>query len=379
MTRLRSRATTDMTTPSAFAVVTGGGTAGHVLPALALLDGLVARGHDRSSLQYVGAQRGVETDLVPPSGVPATFLDVIGLQRRLTRANLGFGPRLIRAVRAAGRLLDERRPRVVVSVGGYASLPAVLAARRRHIPVVVVSYDRRPGRSSQISARIATACAVAFEDSPLPRARHTGAPVRREILAVNRGTDRDEARRRRGWRWDAFVVAVVGGSQGSGALNQAALALVERFGGDASMVLHHVAGARFLDEMTTPHPHPEAMLYSVVGFDEDMASLYAGCDLIVARGGASTVIEVAVTGTPAVLVPWSGAAEAHQHANVAWLADQQAAVMLEDRELDALGDVIAARQKNRSELVAMGERAYAAGEIHRRGDVVSLIEEVAQR
>jgi UDP-N-acetylglucosamine--N-acetylmuramyl-(pentapeptide) pyrophosphoryl-undecaprenol N-acetylglucosamine transferase len=121
------------------------------------------------------------------------------------------------------------------------------------------------------------------------------------------------------------------------------------------------------------------MLYSVVGFDEDMASLYAGCDLIVARGGASTVIEVAVTGTPAVLVPWSGAAEAHQHANVAWLADQQAAVMLEDHELDALGDVIAARQKNRSELVAMGERAYAAGEIHRRGDVVSLIEEVAQR
>ncbi|MFM7489433.1 MAG: UDP-N-acetylglucosamine--N-acetylmuramyl-(pentapeptide) pyrophosphoryl-undecaprenol N-acetylglucosamine transferase, partial [Actinomycetota bacterium] len=162
------------------AVVTGGGTSGHVLPALAVIEALVDRGHPLESLRYFGAQRGVETRLVPPTGVPHTFFDVVGLQRSLDRMsdNIGFFPRLLAARRRAIAMFKADRPRVVVSVGGYASLPAVLAARRLRIPIVVVSYDRRPGRSSEITARWATACAVAFPDSPLSRVRHNGAPVR---------------------------------------------------------------------------------------------------------------------------------------------------------------------------------------------------------
>lgn len=368
-----------MTATGTFAVVTGGGTAGHVLPALAILDGLVARGHDRSTLRYVGARRGVETDLVPPTGTPAEFLDVVGLQRRLAWSNLGFGPKLWRAVRASRRLLDQWQPRVVVSVGGYASLAMVVAARRRSIPVVVVSYDRRPGRSSQITARFATASAVAFADSPLPRAHHTGAPVRSEILAVDRSRDREQARAARGWSQDAFVLAVMGGSQGSGALNDAVLGLLERFGTDRDLVVHHIAGTRFLDEMTARAPHGEGMLYDVVGFDPDMASVYAACDLLVARGGASTVVEVAVTGTPAILVPWAGAAEAHQHANVAWLVDQGGARTLEDHELDGLGDLVAELRADPEGRDRLGAMAHEAGEPHRRGDLITLIEEVANR
>ena len=130
---------------TAFAVITGGGTAGHVLPALAIAEELEERGHPAESLHYVGAQRGIETRLLPGTPYPHTFLDVVGVQRRAVRANVSFLPRLVRVVGAAQRLLGELRPGVVVSVGGYASLPAVLAARRLRIPVVVVSFDRVPG------------------------------------------------------------------------------------------------------------------------------------------------------------------------------------------------------------------------------------------
>ena len=152
-----------------------------MLPALAVVEGAVAAGHDIEDLHYVGSLRGVEAEMVPPTGVPFTLLRVVGLQRRLTARNLLFVPLMLGAVLASGRLLRRRRPRVVVSVGGYASLGPVIAAVVLRIPIVVISYDRRPGRSSVISARFAAACAVAFPESTLPRATFTGAPLRRAV------------------------------------------------------------------------------------------------------------------------------------------------------------------------------------------------------
>ncbi len=167
---------------STFAVVTGGGTAGHVLPALAVAGALEASGHEAGDLYYVGCTRGIETRLLPETAYPHTMYDVVGFQRSFSRRNLGFVPKMLRARRAAIDLLRKLAPKVVVSVGGYASMPAVFAARKLDIPVVVVSYDRTPGRASRLAARKAAACAVAFKNSPLPNATVTGAPVRQEIL-----------------------------------------------------------------------------------------------------------------------------------------------------------------------------------------------------
>jgi UDP-N-acetylglucosamine--N-acetylmuramyl-(pentapeptide) pyrophosphoryl-undecaprenol N-acetylglucosamine transferase len=367
-----------MTADRAFAVVTGGGTAGHVLPALAIIDGLVAQGHDLDSLHYVGARRGVETRLVPAHGVPHTFLQVIGLQRRLDFRNATFPFVLARAVRAAGRVLDRRRPRVVVSVGGYASLPTVLAARRRRIPVVVVSYDRRPGRSSAITARFAAVSAVAFEDSPLRHAVHTGAPVRQAVLAVDRTSQRASARQALGVPDDRFLVTVVGGSQGSGALNAATRQLVERWSDDLTVAIRHIVGERFLAEAMPARHDLDAMLYQVIGFDEQMPAVYAASDVVVARAGASTVIELAVTGTPSVVVPWAQAADDHQRANAAWLVEAGAAVTVDDAELDRLGDELDALRRDPQRLATMAQAARTVGEVHRSGGVVRLIEETAR-
>lgn len=362
---------------STFAVVTGGGTAGHVLPALAVAEALVARGHEASTIHYIGASRGAETRLLPETPFPHTFYDVVGFQRRLTRRNFGFLPKLLAGARDATRLLRDLRPRVVVSVGGYASVPAVLAARRLRIPVVVVSYDRFPGRASRFAARRAAACAVAFPDSPLPRATVTGAPVRRAVLDVDRRRDGVTARAALGLPPDRFVVAVIGGSQGSGVLNEAVTAMLDTCAADRGLAIRHAVGERFLADASPPRDGRAGVLYQPIGYEPLMSLVYAAADVFVGRGGASTVHEVAVTGVPAILVPWSGAAEDHQTANVAWLADDRAAVLLPERRIDDLARIIDQLRSDASAREELGGRARAKGEIHRSGSLADLVEAVA--
>lgn len=368
------------TTPAAdvFAVVTGGGTAGHVLPALAVADALVAGGHDPGTIRYIGAKRGVETRLLPSTPYPHEFLDVVGLQRRIDRANLGFAPKMLRATRAATRLLRQWRPRVVVSVGGYASVPAVLAARRLKIPVVVVSYDRTPGRASRMAARSAAACAVAFENSPLPRAELTGAPLGQAILGVERTPEqRAAACERLGLPADRFVIAVMGGSQGSGALNDAIAAYVREHANDRTLAVRQIAGERFADGIEPVDGGDAGIVHQVVGYETDMASVYTACDLLIGRGGASTVHEVAVTGTPAILVPWAASADDHQTDNVRWLTEVGGAVMLPEADLAGLGEVIDAVRTDDTRRSVLAGAARQRGEVHRSGALAALIERVA--
>jgi undecaprenyldiphospho-muramoylpentapeptide beta-N-acetylglucosaminyltransferase len=362
-----------------FAVVTGGGTAGHVLPALAVADALVAAGHEAVEIHYVGAQRGIETRLLKDTPYAATFLDVVGFQRRLTRANLGFVPKMIRAARQARQLLAEGNPAVVVSVGGYASMPAVLAAHRLGVPIVVVSYDTTPGRASRLQARWATAVAVAFPDSTLPRARLTGAPVRRAVLAVDRVRDRTAARAALGLPEDRFVVAVAGGSLGSGVLNDAVRRYVDDHLADTGLAVRHVVGERFLAGAMPATDGRDGILYDVIGYEDRMPLVYAAADLFVGRGGASTVSEVAATGIPAILVPWAASADDHQTGNVRWLADVGAAVLVPESSLaaGALGTEIERLRADGPARAELGSAAHRMGEVHRSGRLAEVIEEVA--
>ncbi len=360
-----------------FAVVTGGGTAGHVLPALAVAGALVAAGHATDDVHYVGCTRGIETRLLPETPYPHTFYDVVGLQRSLSRRNLGFVPKMLRARRSAITLLRELRPKVVVSLGGYASMPAVFAARKLGIPVVVVSYDRTPGRASRLAARKAAACAVAFENSSLPNATVTGAPVRQELLRLDRAADRAAARERVGVPLDRFLVAVMGGSLGSGVLNAEVSRYVEAHRGDASLAVRQVAGERFVAEIDELGSIDDGILHQVIGYETDMAALYAAADLLIGRGGASTVHEVAATGIPAILVPWAGAADDHQSDNVRWLSEVGGTVLMEEAELGRLSEEIDRLRHDERAREALSAAAYRRGDVHRSGALAELIEQVA--
>jgi UDP-N-acetylglucosamine--N-acetylmuramyl-(pentapeptide) pyrophosphoryl-undecaprenol N-acetylglucosamine transferase len=364
---------------TSFSVVTGGGTSGHVLAALAVADALVARGHERGSVHFVGTTRGVDGRLLPKSGYDHTLLEVVGLQRSMSMRNVMFLPKLARSTFQAIRLIRRLRPRVVVNVGGYASFPATMAAMVCRVPIVVVSYDQRPGLVSRLVARRAKACAVAFEGSTLPRAHLTGAPVRQEVLAIDRGRDQGQARVELGLPNDRFVLAVVGGSLGAKRLNGVTEELVRTLADRTDLAVYHVVGDRHLAEAAPGRDGSEGIMYRVLGYEDRMPLVYAAADLMMTRAGASTIAELATVGMPAILVPWPGAADDHQVDNARELSDMGAAVLILEADLDAarlIGE-ITALAADRDKLAAMSAAAAAIGERHRSGALVDLIEEVA--
>jgi UDP-N-acetylglucosamine--N-acetylmuramyl-(pentapeptide) pyrophosphoryl-undecaprenol N-acetylglucosamine transferase len=368
-----------MTGTGCLAVVTGGGTSGHVLPALAIVEALVEAGIPLERMHYVGTVRGVETRLVPPTGLAHDFLDVSGLQRNLSRRNLALPLRLLRSVRAAGRILDTLQPSVVVNVGGYASFPATWAARRRGIPYVIVSYDSRPGLVSRLLAPKAAACAVAFPGSSLPHAELTGAPVRRSVARLDRTAARASARIELGLPADRFVVGVVGGSLGAGAVNSVVGDVVEVLSGRSDLAVYHVVGERNLSTAATPRDGSEGILYAVKGYEDRIDSLYAAADLMITRAGAGTIAELAACGAPSIVVPWPDAAENHQVGNARMLADPGGAVMIEQHDLTA-DRLVAEIDRLRSDpaaLAALSTAAYAAGATHRGSALVDLVLRVA--
>jgi UDP-N-acetylglucosamine--N-acetylmuramyl-(pentapeptide) pyrophosphoryl-undecaprenol N-acetylglucosamine transferase len=362
-----------------FAVVTGGGTSGHVLPALAIADALVRRGHSPAELHYVGAARGVERFLVPPTGYPHTLLDVVGLQRSLSRRNLRVAPKLFGACRRARRLLAELQPKVVVNVGGYASFPASYAALRAGIPVVVVSYDKRPGLVTKLLAKRAAACAVAFPNSALPKAELTGAPVRSELIELDRAARRAPARAALGLPQDRLVVAVMCGSQGAQAVNDVVDALVERWAERRDLLVYHVVGDRFLAGASPERDGSAGIMYRVIGYEQRMTDLYAAADVMVTRGGAGTIAELATVGVPAIVVPWPDAAENHQLDNARALSDVGAAVTVEQSDLtvERLEHELAALLDDEGRRAEVAASAREAGSLHRSGKLVALIERVA--
>ncbi len=362
-------------------VVAGGGTAGHVLPALAIADALLARGHPPATVHFVGARRGMEAHLVPARGYPGTWLEVRGIQRSLTPANLLAAARFVPAIARGVRLLRALRPAAVVSVGGYASLPAVAAGRLLGIPIVAVSYDVVPGRASLVAARLATATAVAFPGSRLSRAVLTGAPLRPEIAGLDRAAQRARAREALHLPLDRFVVLVVGGSLGSGVLNDVVADLVAARHADRGLAVRHVVGERNARRgLPRRRDGWEGIVYAAVAYEPRMDLAYAAADVVVARAGATTVAELGAVGAPSVLVPWKLAAEDHQTANARVLGDAGAAVVLAEDDLTAarLAAELDALRHDPERLAAMGAAASATGRRDGAARIAELVEHVAE-
>jgi undecaprenyldiphospho-muramoylpentapeptide beta-N-acetylglucosaminyltransferase len=376
------RPTSEVSTTT-FALVAGGGTAGHVLPALAVGRALVQRGHPAGSIHYVGSTRGIEARLVPAAGFGLTLLPGRGIERRLSRANLESVGGLAAAIGRSIRLVARRRPAVVLSVGGYAGLPPALAAVLLRVPLVVAESNAVPGAANRLASRFATAAAVAFEGTPLPRAVVTGNPVRAEVLAVDRSTSgRREAQAELDLPAGRTVVAVFGGSLGSLRINEATLALVESWAGRQDVTVYHVVGRRDWSDISSRAAALELdpALYRPVEYEERMPTLYAAADLVVCRAGATSVAELAVVGLPAVLVPLPGAPGDHQTANARAMAEAGAGVSLPDGECTAprLAREIDGLLGDRDRMATMGRRSKEVGRPGAAEDVAALVEQHAR-
>jgi UDP-N-acetylglucosamine--N-acetylmuramyl-(pentapeptide) pyrophosphoryl-undecaprenol N-acetylglucosamine transferase len=355
-----------------FAVITGGGTGGHVYPALALAGELVARGRARGTIRFVGAARGLEARVVPEAGYPIDLLPGRGLQRRLTAANLRAAWDTLRAFVRARRIVRRTRPAVVVGVGGYASLPSLVAARFRRVPAVVHEQNAAPGLANRVAVRMGARAAVSLPGTPLRGAVLTGNPVRGEVAATRRDVDPEHP-----------LVAVFGGSLGARRINDAAMGLYDRWRDRSDIAVHHVTGPRNYEacaaRLAAIRRPGDTLRYELVGYEEHMERLYARTTIAVCRAGAITVAELAVAGVPAVLVPLPGAPGDHQTRNAESLVDAGAAVMVPDGDCDParLDTELRAHLADPARLEAMAAAARSLGRPDAAARLADLVEEVA--
>lgn len=369
--------------PPVWAVIAGGGTAGHVHPGLAVARALVRRGHELESIHFVGSARGVERDLVPAAGFELTLLPGRGIQRQITWQNLKSAGGLVRAVVQARKLLKRLRPAVVLGLGGYASVPCALAARLLKIPVVVSEQNAVPGLANRLAGRWARASAVSFPGTKLPRAVLTGNPVRDEVQRINRDNDRPAARASLEVGEGRHLVVVASGSLGAARINRAAFEAARHWSDREDLAVHHVIGRRDWEELA--HLRPDlshaALDYKAVEYETDMPKVYAAADLVVGRAGASSVAELAVVGLPSVLVPLPGAPGDHQTANAAHLAAIGGAVVISDAEMDGtrMVEEVESLLKVPGLLGAMGQEAASVGRRDADNRVADLLEEHARR
>jgi len=326
-------------------VIAAGGTAGHVVPALAVADALRAEG---AQVVFVGGERAERT-LVPGAGFALHPIAVEGLSRSNPVRAVRAGLRAAAAVRAAERILARERADVVMGGGGYVSGPVGLAAVARRIPLVLTEADSRLGLANRLLAPFARRVCLAF---PVPgrtseRYLVTGRPV------PPANEDPVAARARFGLGPDETCVLVFGGSLGARSINEAA---IEAFRGASFRVLH-ACGTRDYPLLRDRVPGPH---YDLREYITPFGDALAACDLCVARAGSS-IFEVAGHGRPAVLVPYPYASGDHQAANARWMADAGAAVVVPDAELtpSRLAQEVAALLADPSRLAAMG-RASAS-------------------
>jgi UDP-N-acetylglucosamine--N-acetylmuramyl-(pentapeptide) pyrophosphoryl-undecaprenol N-acetylglucosamine transferase len=307
-------------------LIAAGGTAGHVVPALAVAAELRASG---AHVEFAGGERA-EAELVPAAGYPFHALEVAGLDRRNPLRAARAAWLAARAAGRARRLIRELRPDVVMGGGGYVAGPVGLAAVTRRVPLVLSEADSHLGVANRLLAPFARRVFLAFplEGRDGDRYEVTGRPIPPGTV----GADRAAARRRFGIPAEASCLLVFGGSLGARRLNEAAL---EAFGRAAPFHVLHACGRRDhdslrkrLDAMGAP-PH-----YRLEPYIEPFADAYAAADLACARAGGS-VFELAAAGLPAILVPYPHATGDHQTGNARWMADRGAAVVVPDAELNA--------------------------------------------
>jgi UDP-N-acetylglucosamine--N-acetylmuramyl-(pentapeptide) pyrophosphoryl-undecaprenol N-acetylglucosamine transferase len=356
-------------------VLAGGGTAGHIEPALALADAL-RREDPTVGITALGTERGLETRLVPERGYELALLPAVPLPRRPTPDLLKVPGRLAGAVSRVAEILDEVKADVLVGFGGYVAMPAYLAARRRGVPIVVHEANARPGLANRIGARFADFVAVSTPDTRLPRARYVGIPLRPAIATLDREAARAEAREYFGLALDPPTLFVTGGSQGARRLNDAVSAAAPQLAAAGVQVLHVTGPHNTVDVIHELGAPP----YVTIPYLDRMDLAYSAADLALCRAGAMTCAELAAVGLPAVYVPLP-IGNGEQRLNAAPVVRAGGGLLIEDAALDtfSLQEVVVPLLKDSGRLAQMSEAAARFGRRNADVELVAMVHEAVRR
>lgn len=351
------------------AILAGGGTGGHVIPALAIAQEL--KNNYSAEVLFIGTARGIENRLVPAAGFPLKLVQVGALKNvsLVTRFKTLFD--LPRAVLAAGKMLSDFKADIVIGVGGYASGPAMLAAVLKRIPTLAFEPNVVPGFANRVVAKLVSAAAVHFEETAkyFRHATVTGVPVREAFFEIASQPHRDP------------TLLVFGGSQGAHAINKAVMeAAAELQSRIPGLHIVHQTGERDYDEAVAAYKNFGGSV-ELFKFIDNMPRFFADADLLLCRSGASTVAEITAAGKPAIFVPFPRAADDHQKRNAEALERAGAAVMLEEANLSSqsLIDAVTKLLNDPKRLQSMSEAARSLSHPNAAKDIAAMAAKLAER
>jgi len=325
-------------------VLAGGGSAGHIEPALALADAL-READSGIQVTCLGTQRGLETRLVPMRGYELELIPAVPLPRSVTPQLLTVPGRLAGAVHATGKILDRVQADVLVGFGGYVATPAYLAAKRHNVPIVVHEANPSAGIANRLGAHLTTYVFTGHPETKLRNSRYLGLPIRRQIADLDRFALGDEARVHFGLRRDLPVLLVFGGSQGAKSLNRALAGAVGAIRSAGVQVLHvtgpkHPGESQAADSPMTSGPmlsgtaKSSAVPYVALPYVDRMDLAYAAADFALCRAGAMTCAELTAVGLPAAYVPLP-IGNGEQRLNALPIVQRGGGLLVEDAELTA--------------------------------------------
>lgn len=320
-------------------LLTGGGTGGHVFPAIVIANE-IKRIQPDADILFVGTRRGLENTVVPRQGYDIKFVDVRFFVRKITFKNLVTVYKAISSVFEARKIIKQFKPDVVVGTGGYVSGPVVFAAAMAKIPTLIHEQNAFPGLTTRMLANRVSKVAVSHADvvkriKSGARAVVTGHPVRREFFE----TERQQARREMGLKEQNKLIIVVGGSGGAKKVNLVTLQSASSVLNDSDVVLMHITGKRYFawvqeEKEKLKLSAEQADRYQLADFVHDIPRAMAACDLIVARSGGM-VHEITATGCPSLLIPSPNVTDDHQLHNALAMKEAGAALVIEEKDLSS--------------------------------------------
>lgn len=311
-------------------IISGGGTGGHIFPAISIANKFKER-YPASEILFVGAQGRMEMTRVPEAGYEIIGLWISGLQRKLTLSNLLFPFKLISSYLKAGKIVKQFRPNAVIGTGGYASGPIMLAATRNKIPALIQEQNSYAGLTNKQLAGKAQRICVAYPEMekyfPKEKIVFTGNPVRQNILDINH--KREHALMHFGLQSSKRTLLVLGGSLGSRTINESILAGIDKII-ESQMQMIWQTGKIYYDEMREQTKEKDVRRIGIYGFLQDMDLAYAAADVVISRSGALAISELCLVKRPCILVPSPNVAEDHQMKNAMALMKEDAAVLVKD-------------------------------------------------
>lgn len=358
-------------------IMAGGGTGGHIYPALAIARGIMKR-WPQANIIFVGTKEGMEQDIVPESGYELKTISAQGLNRYSLIKAAGSALKVPVGFWQARNIIKEFKPDLVIGTGGYVSYPVVLAASIMQVKTVIHEQNAYPGLANRALAKRVERVLLTFPEAagyfPQEITRVTGLPVRPEITAASR----HDAAAFFGLKEDRFTIVVVGGSRGALRINQAIAGLVPQLSAEGVQLVW-ITGEQHFEKLSKSLSKPDipdnVRMYPYL---YNMELALAMADLVICRAGAATLSELAVRGVPAILVPYPYAAENHQEKNARYLQKKGAASLIIDEFLDknTLRARIEELRNNRFRLLRMAQIMKEEGHPQALEDILDIIEEV---